>query len=155
MEHRIRAAALVVDDDRLLLVKNQHPVTGLEYWIPPGGGLENNESIYECAIRETREETGLTVTLGPILYIGEFIDLEINRHYIETFILATSFNGKLSTDEWQPMEKDFIKDIEFVSRREMAGLNVFPDVLKQDFWDVIKSGVKTATYLGQKTGELF
>ena len=151
MEHRIRAAALVVDDGKLLLVHNQHPVTGLEYWIPPGGGLENNESIYECAIRETREETGLAVMLGPILYIGEFLDLENNHHVIEAFILADEYTGRLSNDNWQPGEKKFIKGYGFLSRREMSDLNVFPDVLKDEFWDVIKADVKPVTYLGQKT----
>ena len=153
MEHSIRAAALVVDDDRLLLVQNQHPVTGFEFWIPPGGGLENDESIYECAIRETREETGLTVTLGSILYIGEFLDLEIDCHYIEVFILASGFEGKLSNDNWQPAERNFIKSINFLSRHEMSGLNVSPDVLKNEFWDVIKADVKPVTYLGQQSSE--
>lgn len=53
MEHRIRAAALIEGRGRLLLLKIQHLITGAEFWIPPGGGLKNDESIYECAIRET------------------------------------------------------------------------------------------------------
>ncbi|MFK7855910.1 MAG: NUDIX hydrolase [Granulosicoccus sp.] len=31
------------------------------YWALPGGLLESGESISDCAIRETAEETGITI----------------------------------------------------------------------------------------------
>lgn len=33
------------------------------FWAPPAGYVEIDESVEEAAVRETREETGLTVTL--------------------------------------------------------------------------------------------
>ena len=46
-------------DGRLLLVKRADDGT----WCLPGGRLEPGESWTECAVRECREETGLTVAL--------------------------------------------------------------------------------------------
>jgi ADP-ribose pyrophosphatase YjhB (NUDIX family) len=35
-------------------------------WEPPGGVLEPHEAVHEGLVREVREETGLTVTPGPL-----------------------------------------------------------------------------------------
>ena len=69
MKHRIRAAAIVVEGDSMLLVKHQGhgPEDGYVWWVPPGGGVEGEESLEECARRETLEETGLSVKLGNIV----------------------------------------------------------------------------------------
>jgi ADP-ribose pyrophosphatase YjhB (NUDIX family) len=52
------------EDDVLLLRHVFHPITP---WDLPGGWLEQDESPAECALRELQEETGLSVTLGPMV----------------------------------------------------------------------------------------
>ena len=106
MKHRIRSAAIVIDNDKILLVKHKHPESGKEFWIPPGGGLEGSESIYDCAIRETYEETGLRVILGEIRYLHEFIDPEHREHNFQVFIQAKSFAGELTISHVNPDDRD-------------------------------------------------
>ena len=54
------ASVVIRDPDgRLLLVKRADDGT----WCLPGGRLEPGESWTECAVRECREETGLTVAV--------------------------------------------------------------------------------------------
>jgi 8-oxo-dGTP diphosphatase len=51
---------------RILLIKRGHePASGL--WSIPGGRVDQGETDEQAVIRETREETGLTVTCGPLL----------------------------------------------------------------------------------------
>ena len=50
-------AALIINNGRLLLgYRSKSP--GKNTWQCPGGLLDAGESIFDCAIRETREETG-------------------------------------------------------------------------------------------------
>jgi ADP-ribose pyrophosphatase YjhB (NUDIX family) len=64
--HRVGVAVVAVDGDgRILLLRHVfHPDAP---WGLPGGWLERNESPGEAAMRELREETGLTGSLGPLV----------------------------------------------------------------------------------------
>jgi hypothetical protein len=46
-----------VDNGKILLIESNSNL-----WGPPKGTLENGESIEDCAMREVREETGITIT---------------------------------------------------------------------------------------------
>ncbi len=52
-----RAAAMVIRDHKILMV--QHTVDGRSYFTLPGGGIEDNETPEEAAIRELYEECGV------------------------------------------------------------------------------------------------
>lgn len=63
----IVAAAVVVDNGRVLLTKRaegQH-LAGL--WEFPGGKLESGESPEEALVRECREECGIEIAVAEIL----------------------------------------------------------------------------------------
>ena len=64
---RTAAYALVVDGDRVLLVRAGPLSATPGRWYLPGGGIEFGEAPEECVVRETREETGLSIRLGSLL----------------------------------------------------------------------------------------
>jgi ADP-ribose pyrophosphatase YjhB (NUDIX family) len=51
---RDRAQAIVVRDDKILMVK--HNINGREFFCIPGGGVEGCETYEEAALRELKEE---------------------------------------------------------------------------------------------------
>jgi 8-oxo-dGTP diphosphatase len=63
---RIRVAALIRRGDAVLLLN--HTKLGRSYWLLPGGGVEEGESLHEALLRELEEECKLSsVRLeGPI-----------------------------------------------------------------------------------------
>lgn len=60
------SAVLLRDaDDRILLVEPTYK----NHWELPGGVVEADESPYDAAVRELREELGLSVTPGRLLVV--------------------------------------------------------------------------------------
>ena len=55
------------DDGRLLLARASPALTLRGRWFLPGGGVQHGEQPAESLRREIEEESGLTVTLGPLL----------------------------------------------------------------------------------------
>ncbi|MSQ22088.1 MAG: NUDIX domain-containing protein [Dehalococcoidia bacterium] len=146
MEVRVRAAALIVQGDAVLLVQHHQPGGSKVWWVPPGGGRQESKTLRECVLREVFEETGLSVELGDIVYVREFIAPEIQQHNFEFFFLAKSFTGTPTLKN--VLAADNIRDVQFIARQGMAKITVYPEVLKDGFWDDLKRGFPEKVYLG-------
>lgn len=150
MKYRIRAAAIVVEGDSMLLV--QHEQDGQTWWVPPGGRVERGESLIECARRETLEETGISVNLGKIAYIREAV--ATNYYHCEVFYLATSYSGQVVTGQNPSVGVDdtahAILDARFVRRGEMRELTIEPSEIKTTFWKDLAVGFPETRYLGMR-----
>ena len=144
MRYGISAAALVLQDSRLLLV-NHRERGRYDFWLPPGGRLEGSESIFDCARRETLEETGLIVEPDRIVYVQEFA--EPGYHFVKFFILCSGFSGKLTLENRDENES-FLVDAAFLAREELWELDVHPAVLREEFWADLESGPQQTRYLG-------
>ena len=153
MKHRIRGACLVVRDEKLLLVRHLEGPTLADYWIPPGGGLEiDDASIFACAERETKEETGLEVSGRSILYLQEFVDHAFGYRNMEFFILADATGGEVQAVEVRTSSTGvpIVSEVGWFSRESMNAMTVFPDCLKDSFWDERKVAPFTTRHLGTK-----
>jgi ADP-ribose pyrophosphatase YjhB (NUDIX family) len=68
---KLVAGCLVIDAGKVLLLR-RGIAPALGKWTFPGGYVDFGENAADAAVRETREEVGVRVTLGPLL--GVFTD---------------------------------------------------------------------------------
>jgi 8-oxo-dGTP diphosphatase len=129
----VGVGAIIVDGDRVLLVKRAHPpIQG--QWSIPGGVLEVGEMVREAAIREAREETGLIVEPGELLGVYDRIlrdpEKRVQYHYVLIAFLCRATGGQLqaATDA---------AEVRWFTRKELPALN-----LAEDTQDVIQKGFK-------------
>lgn len=121
------------DDDRLLMVRQHHEERDI--WMVPGGGIEDNETSVQAAIREMKEETNLDIEIGRMIWHIEEV-AERGQRFV-TYFLAKIVGGelKMGIDPEFSEKHQRLREVRFVSQEEMQGLeNVFPPQLKDELW---------------------
>ncbi|MDX1343205.1 MAG: NUDIX domain-containing protein [Reinekea sp.] len=150
MQHRIRAAGLLVRDNTVLLIK--HTMNGRTFWVPPGGGLEIvDATTRDTVVREVKEEAGLDVTsVGELVYVREFKSLSENTYHMEQFFRVTEWQGELTLANLAGLGGDehMISEARFVHRDELASMRVYPKELADDLWARIEQPIIHPLHLG-------
>ena len=150
MKHRIRAAGIIINEKQEILLVKHVDHTG-EWWVPPGGGFNDQDfSTINTVKREVFEETGLTVNVGPLLYIREFSETSTCIHHMEIFYLITDYFGKETTENLKGLGGDefIIKALKWFTQNNMGDITVWPEELKEEFWQTVSIHNPRAKYLG-------
>ncbi len=150
MDFGIRVGAVVARDGALLLVRHQKPDRA-PYWVLPGGRLEPEESIPQCAAREVLEETGLSARFSGVLYVSEF--LRDGRHTVDITTRMTpedEAEAVLGSDpEVAPGSEPTLRELRWVVPDELHELELLPASIKQRLLEDAPGGWSPdRTYLG-------
>ena len=127
----VGVGAIIIEDARVVLVKRLHPPLQAE-WSIPGGVLEVGELVREAAIREAREETGLTVEPAELLGVYDRIlrnpEKRVQYHYVLIDFLCRRVAGDLAA-------ASDAAEVRWFTRDELPALRLAEDTL-----DVIWKG---------------
>jgi len=147
MNLRPRAAAVIINEEKeLLVLRQQNPQTGFEWWTLPGGGMEAEESVIDTIVREVEEECNVRCRPIQLIYVSEYVDYMINTHHLGMFFLTLIENIedlKVGTDP--EVEEQYIKECRFISQKELkqSGIPIYPPVFKNQFWEDLKNNFTT------------
>ncbi len=120
-EFRNRAAALIIHNDAILLVR--HKKQGKEaYYLLPGGGVKTNETVEEALKRELLEETGLCVKAIRPVFITESISTDKKRK-IRQFVYICEWSGAIKPSTDKRVEKAL-----FVPIKEFIKMTFYPNI---------------------------
>jgi|WetSurMetagenome_2_1015567.scaffolds.fasta_scaffold14342_4 glycerol-1-phosphatase len=100
---RVRlGVGVIIEDARGWILLEKRSDNGM--WGPPGGGIEPGESVAQAAVREVREETGLTVEVTdlvgvysePFERIVTYRDNGDVRHLVDVVVRGVIRTGTLA-----------------------------------------------------------
>lgn len=127
----VGVGAIIIEDERVLLVKRAHPPLQAQ-WSIPGGVLEVGELVRDAAIREAQEETGLIVEPGELLGVYDRIlrnaEQRVQYHYVLVDFLCRRVGGELQA-------ADDAAEVSWFTRQELPALKLAADTV-----DVIQKG---------------
>lgn len=129
---RIAARAVILHDDRLLLV-NAYPGERSDLWCAPGGGVDAGQSLADTLRREVHEETGLRVAVGAPCLVNEFHDPGSGFHQVEVFFRCSLAEAGLPGGWRDPA--GVVTRRRFFSRQEAGQIRLKPDSLVAVAWD--------------------
>ncbi|WDZ86382.1 NUDIX hydrolase [Micromonospora cathayae] len=120
------AVSVFVRDDRGRVLLIQRTDNGL--WSLPSGGQEIGESVAQTAVRETHEETGISVEVTGLVgvysdpgHVIEYSDGEVRQQFSLCF-RAVPVGG-------EPTPSDESSDVRWVARDELGTLDIHPSTL--------------------------
>ena len=122
----VGVGAIIIENSRVVLVKRAHPPLQAQ-WSIPGGVLEVGELVRDAAVREAREETGLTVEPGELLGVYDRVLRDpggrVQYHYVLVDFLCRRVSGELQA-------ADDAAAVRWFAREELPALNLAEDTLE-------------------------
>jgi 8-oxo-dGTP diphosphatase len=106
---RPTGTVVIVDNGRFLALKRARPPRA-GYWDLPGGFCDGFELPADAAVREAREELGLTVRLDGFIgmYVGRYTYQDETLPVLDCFWFASIVDGELRVDPEEASEHTWL-----------------------------------------------
>lgn len=106
---QVRVTGVLIENEKILLVKQR--LSKDRMWSLPGGRLEQGEMLSAGLQREFLEETGLSVSVGNLLYL---CDVESSSHTVLHVTFLVSKVGGILQLPTNEKDENPILDVKFI-----------------------------------------
>lgn len=130
MEKRVSSRAIIIEDGKLLTMfrrKIKKDGSVKEYYVIPGGGLEEGETLEENVIRELKEEFNVDIEIVKFLSTEEYDDT------IANYFLCKIVNGtpKLGGEELDRITPENYYEVRYINLNEIDNYDInAKDIIK-------------------------
>jgi ADP-ribose pyrophosphatase YjhB (NUDIX family) len=132
--HRIAAGGMTFRGNAVLLVRYRN-TDGGTYLVGPGGALRDDENVIQAIVRETREETAVTVRPKRVVVIEDLVCSRFKMSKV--WMICEVVEGEVRGTE--EAEKEGIIEAAWYTRDQLANEVVFPAALIQHDWAQLRS----------------
>lgn len=87
---RVRAGVVLVQDGKVALIERHR--AGIDYFVFPGGGMDEGETPEQAAVREAKEELGIEVAIKRRL-----IEIQFGQRSRQVYFLVEQTGGTFGT----------------------------------------------------------
>jgi len=87
---RVRAGIVLIKDNKVALIERHR--AGLDYFVFPGGGMDEGETPEQAAIRETMEELGIEVRIKQ-----KVAEIQLGKKSHQVYFLVEHISGEFGT----------------------------------------------------------
>jgi 8-oxo-dGTP diphosphatase len=119
---RTRVNGILIEKDRILMVRHRSLGKAGFLWNVPGGGMDYGQSASEALKREFEEEVGLKVKVCDFLFVHELLVKPL--HAVELFFVVEKIEGRLikGLDPEMKEGEQIIEDVRFMDWEEIHNL---------------------------------
>ena len=127
---KIRAGGVCIYDNKILLMHRinlEKPVGEQEYYVIPGGGVEDGETVEQAVVRELDEETSVMVSTGELILKRYVTETDRDEHYYVCTYVSGEPKLREDTNEFEEMKLGihFYKPM-WLALSEINNVTIYP-----------------------------
>jgi len=132
-----RVSALIIDSEKVLLLHRIKP--NKDYFVLPGGSVEENEDNISALKREIKEETNLEIEVDKLLWQ---VNSEFDERTQYIYLVLKYFGSlKLGSPEKERQSVDNKYVLEWHNINDLKTVKFFPSEIKPDILKIFLDNI--------------
>ncbi len=130
----VRAVAIIIKNNKVALIHRKKE--GKDYWVFPGGGVEEGETPEDAVVREVQEELSLDCKVVKLFFsVESYLGGNKDPYFLCS---ADSDEIKLGGPEKERQSEQDWYSPQWVEFEKVRNLNLLPKAAKKQFLNFIK-----------------